>query len=84
MGLQTVELVMDVEDEFGIHFADADVQEILTVGQLFDLTLSSIRAEGSSALKARHDLEAFVWKHLCEACAALASGAMKIQPLHIG
>src|SRR5205809_427702 len=34
MGLDLVELVMEVEDEFGIQIADDDASHIETVGQL--------------------------------------------------
>jgi acyl carrier protein len=36
MGLDTVELVMEVEDEFGIELPDADAERLQTVGQLVD------------------------------------------------
>jgi acyl carrier protein len=35
MGLDLVELVMDVEDSFGITIADSDAEKIQTVGQLY-------------------------------------------------
>jgi hypothetical protein len=34
MGLDTVELVMEIEDEFGITLPDADAELIQTAGQL--------------------------------------------------
>ena len=43
MGLDTVELVMDVEESFGIEIPDDDAQQIVTVGDLFEFVKS--RAE---------------------------------------
>ena len=40
MGLDTVELVMDVEESFGIEIPDDDAQKIITVGDLFEFVKS--------------------------------------------
>ena len=40
MGLDTVELVMDVEESFGIEIPDDSAQEIVTVGDLFEFIKS--------------------------------------------
>ena len=40
MGLDTVELVMDVEESFGIEIPDDDAQLIVTVGDLFEFIKS--------------------------------------------
>ena len=37
MGLDLAELVIDVEEEFGISLSDADAQQATTVGELIDL-----------------------------------------------
>ena len=46
MGLDGIELVMEVEDEFGITIPDSDMEEMRTVGDLvaicFDRVLSLI------------------------------------------
>jgi len=42
MGLDTVELVMDVEESFGIEIPDDDAQQIVTVGDLFEFVKSRI------------------------------------------
>lgn len=39
MGLDTVELVMEIEEEFGLHFSDSEAQSCRTVGDVFDLIL---------------------------------------------
>ncbi len=36
MGLDTVEMVMEIEQEFGIDIPDADAERIFTVGTLAD------------------------------------------------
>ncbi len=40
MGLETVELVMEIEDEFGIKIPDEDAERIQTVGQLEQYVVS--------------------------------------------
>ena len=40
MGLDTVELVMDVEESFGVKIPDDDAQQIITVGDLFEFVKS--------------------------------------------
>lgn len=50
MGLDTVELVMEVEDSFGISIDDADAPGISTVGQLFDYVLERIADRPSTCL----------------------------------
>ena len=42
MGLETVELVMDVEDVFEIKIPDEDAQHVLTVGDLHQLCVRLI------------------------------------------
>jgi acyl carrier protein len=48
MGLDTVELVMEVEDEFGISVADADAEMIQTVGQLHAYVCHRLRPRGET------------------------------------
>ena len=43
MGLDLVELVMDVEDEFSIAVDDHDASRLETVGQLFDYVVEALR-----------------------------------------
>jgi hypothetical protein len=42
MGLDTVELVMEVEEEFGITIPDEDAEKISTVGQLYAYVLERL------------------------------------------
>ena len=43
MGLELVEIVMELEDEFGIVLSDADVSEADTVGKTVDLVHARLR-----------------------------------------
>ena len=43
--LLTVEIIIDVEREFGIAITDEDAQRILTVGQLVDCVASKLDAQ---------------------------------------
>src|SRR4051812_19150164 len=43
MGLDTVELIMETEDEFNFHLPDADAETIRTVGDLVDYVLNRLR-----------------------------------------
>lgn len=42
MGLDTVELVMEFEDEFGISIPDADAEKIITVGDSVEFIISEL------------------------------------------
>ncbi len=44
MGLDTVELVLEVEDAFAIHIADRDAEKIQTVGQLHEYIIEHLAA----------------------------------------
>jgi hydrogenase maturation factor HypE len=74
MGLEEVELVMMIEDEFGISIPDAVLEEARTVGQLYDTVMPLVRTAGDEKIRSRGDVDAFVWKRLCEISAKLASG----------
>jgi acyl carrier protein len=43
MGLDTVELVMEIEDEFRIRIPDKDAERLQTVGMLVDYVVSRVR-----------------------------------------
>ena len=45
MGLDAVELVMRVEEEFGIEIVDAEAGEVATVGNLHHLVMSKLTSE---------------------------------------
>lgn len=42
MGLDTVELVIEVEESFGISIGDEDAPGIVTVGDLFEYVLERV------------------------------------------
>ena len=52
MGLDGVELVMDVEDRFGTSFPDAEVERMQTVGDLHNFVMARIRSQHSVACPA--------------------------------
>lgn len=47
MGLDSVYLVIEVEQAFGVHFNDRDVENVHTVGQFHELLCRSIAAQAS-------------------------------------
>jgi acyl carrier protein len=47
MGLDGVELVMAIEEEFGIQVPDEDAQNIGTPGQFADYVMARVRTDGS-------------------------------------
>ena len=49
MGLESVELVMDVEDRFGTSFPDAELERMQTVGDLLKFIMARIRSQNSDA-----------------------------------
>jgi acyl carrier protein len=54
MGLDTVELVIKVEETFGIHIPDKDAQEITTVGQLVSYVQSAVRNDTEPTCATSH------------------------------
>ena len=45
MGMESVELVMEAEDEFGINIPDSEAEKTVTVGQFVDLVYSLLPEE---------------------------------------
>src|SRR6266513_6221453 len=51
MGLDSVELVMAIEEKFGVSIPDEEAQDILTVGDMFQCVISKLTvADRSSCL----------------------------------
>ena len=48
MGLDSVELVMEAEEEFKIVFGSREVEDVRTVGEFVDLIFSKLRRTGAS------------------------------------
>jgi acyl carrier protein len=64
MGLEMVELVLAVEEEFGIVIEDIEAERSLTVGDFCDTVARLVRETGRAAIRERSDLEAYVWQLL--------------------
>lgn len=58
MGLDTIELVMSVEEEFAIEMPDHACVHMFTVGHMHNYVLEQLRARGESPV------EAEVWAKL--------------------
>lgn len=48
MGLDTVELVMAFEDEFGVSIKDEDAEKMITPGNVADYVFSQVRTSKPS------------------------------------
>ena len=48
MGLDTVELVMAIEDEFGIEIPNEDAPKLGVIGDLFDYVVQALRRRGET------------------------------------
>lgn len=65
MGLDYVELVMDVEDDFGVHFEADEMAKIRTVGHLFELVqlkLAMFHLSGCPSLRVFNELRGGLMK----------------------
>ncbi len=54
MGLDTVEMVIEVEDRFGIRILATDAEQVLTVGDLYQLVLRLIASTSGIKCKTQH------------------------------
>ena len=54
MGLDIVELVMAIEEEFQIAISDADVNQCDTVGNVVDLVYSRVRKDADETCPSQH------------------------------
>ena len=64
MGLDDVELIMEAEDEFGVTLPDDLLVRAPTVGEFYDAILPLVRAGGKAELRARMDLEPYLWERV--------------------
>lgn len=63
MGLEMVELVMDIEDRFGVDILDHQASTIETVGQMQDVIVELLIAKGQAD---RPELRDEVWHGIVE------------------
>ncbi len=54
MGLDTVELIISVEDRFGIHLPDREAETIVTVGDLYHSILGRLYSRPGPRCKTQH------------------------------
>lgn len=75
MGLDIVELVMAVEDEFGVRFVDSEYQEMTTVGKMHEAILKQL-AERPQTVSGCPSMKAFLRlrSHLVDAGLIRRSG----------
>ncbi len=59
MGMDTVELVMDIKDEFRIGIPDEVASTLESVGDLHECVLSKLRERGEQPNEAQ------IWNRLC-------------------
>ena len=72
MGLEDVELAMDAEDEFGVAVPDELLQRVVTVGDFYDAILPLVREHGAAELRARDDLDDYLWSRVKVLAAPIA------------
>ena len=61
MGLDTVELIMAIEDEFNIDIENQDASEIATVGDIYIYVLKKLNDRGSDA-----EFDEKIWERVKE------------------
>lgn len=50
MGLDAIELILRIEDEFAIEITDDEAEKAVTVGNLHDLVVSKLAVDGGPGL----------------------------------
>jgi hypothetical protein len=65
MSLDMMEVVLEVEEEFGIKIPDSDIPmtDAISIGDLYDITLKRVREQSKSNSQAGN-LEDEVWERL--------------------
>jgi acyl carrier protein len=64
MGLDTVELIMAVEEDFGIEIENRDAEKVVTVGDLHQLVCEKLCERGSPVIE--QELYAQLRDLICE------------------
>ena len=54
MGLDFIELVVEIEDSFHVSFDDLDLEKAVTVGDLYSLLLQHIEEDDYTCKKFQH------------------------------
>ena len=54
MGLDFIELVVEIEDSFHVSFDDLDLEKVVTVGDLYSLLLQHIEEDDYTWKKFQH------------------------------
>jgi acyl carrier protein len=84
MGLDTVELVMTVEEEFGLEIPDAAAEKMITVGDMHAFLVSEIkrlgRIAGDAAIFER--MRAIIVRQLGVSPEEVVPGARFVKDLH--
>ena len=76
MGLETVEIFMDIEDHFGVSIPDDDASRCVTVGDTRDVVVRLLVAQGREASPTLRD-EVF------EGMAEIVAKAVAMEPEQI-
>jgi acyl carrier protein len=64
MGLDLYELVLEVEEEFGVRIPDADMQQVESVGDLFAATVKNVVEQHPERFAGDLGYEHEVWERL--------------------
>ena len=54
MGLDSVEMIISVENKFGVHLADRDVEKVRTVGNLYELLRRVLSDPNNGKCRTQH------------------------------
>lgn len=66
MGLDIYEVVLDVQEEFDIEISDSELQQIVSVGDLFDFTFKNLQSEHPERFVGNAKYDDEVWAKLQE------------------
>jgi len=85
MGLDTVELIMAVEDRFGIDISDQEAERLVTVGLLHQCVVDELTRRGSAVEPQRlyEELRALICEQLGVPPEQVVPGAHFIDDLRV-
>ena len=64
MGLDIYEVVLEVQEEFGVEIPDEEMQQIESVGDLYNVTINSLHAQRPDRLGYDPGSDEDVWERL--------------------